>query len=186
MNRFTFDTKKPLGNPNGIRVFVIAIIIMIVFLEFKLLPTTLPKIIHSKERLNVFLYPFLLLIIPVLYPLWKWVNLNVIHHREFLALKKVVQAAQLIDYDNESKLTIFGMRDVVAGVKIFYKKIGNKVEITCYPNGIKNSDRVSQLTDRLEEAFGITVYSVNRELTHTTYLLGDISSNKQEVHENDF
>ena len=79
------------------------------------------------------------------------------------------------------------MREVVAGVKVVYKKLANgNIEIAFYPNGIKNSDRISQLTNRLQEAFDLTVISVDNQLTHTIYVLGDISSNKKEVNDNDF
>ncbi|MCT3322091.1 hypothetical protein [Lactobacillus johnsonii] len=187
MHKFVYDTKKPLGSPTGFRVLAIVIILIITFIYIKLLPTTLPRIIKNEESNNVLFYPFFLLIVPVICPLWKWINFNIIHYKEFYALKKVIQSAQLVDYDDKNKTSIFSMRQVVAGIKVIYEKISNgDIEISFYPNGIKNSDRVRQLTDRLQEAFDLTVISVDNQLTHTTYVLGDISSNKKEVNNDDF
>lgn len=187
MHKFVYDTKKLLGSPNSLRVLTIVIIIVVAFLEFKLLPNTLLRIIKNEESINVLFYPFFLLIVPVICPLLKWINLHVIHYKEFQDLKKVIQSAQLVDYDDKNKTSIFSMRQVIAGAKVMYKKLANgNIEVIFYPNGIKNSDRVSQLTDRLQEAFGLTVISVDKRLTHTTYLLGDISLNKKEVNDNDF
>ncbi len=187
MHKFVYDTKKPLGSPTGFRVLAIVIIFIIALIYIKLLPTTLPRIIKNEESNNVLFYPFFLLIVPVICPLWKWINFNIIHYKKFYALKKVIQSAQLIDYADKNSISIFGMREVIAGVKVVYKKLANgNIEVTFYPNGIKNSDRVSQLTDRLQEAFDLTVISVDNQLTHITYVLGDISSNKKEVHDNDF
>ncbi|MCT7704997.1 hypothetical protein RON43_01760 [Lactobacillus gasseri] len=187
MNRFTYDTKKPLGSPTGFRALAIVMILIITFIYIKLLPTTLPRIVKNEESNNVLIYPFFLLILPIIYPLEKWINLHVIHYKEFQALKKVIQSAQLVDYDDKNKTSIFSIRQVIAGAKVMYKKLANgNIEVTFYPNGIKNSDRVSQLTDRLQEAFGLTVISIDKQLTHTTYLLGYISLNKKEVNDNDF
>ena len=187
MNRFTYDTKKPLGSPTGFRALAIVMILIITFIYIKLLPTTLPRIVKNEESNNVLIYPFFLLILPIIYPLEKWINLHVIHYKEFQALKKVIQSAQLVDYDDKNKTSIFSIRQVIAGEKVMYKKLANgNIEVTFYPSGIKNSDRVSQLTDRLQEAFGLTVISIDKQLTHTTYLLGDISLNKKEVNDNDF
>lgn len=36
--------------------------------------------------------------IPVICPLLKWINLHVIHYKEFQDLKKVIQSSQLIVY----------------------------------------------------------------------------------------
>ena len=141
----------------------------------------------NEESINALIYPLFFFILPVIYPLEKWINLNVIHYKEFQKLKKVIQSAELVDYDDKNKTSIFSMRQVIAGVKVIYEKIGNgDIEISFYPNGIKNSDRVRQLTDRLQEAFDLTVISVDNQLTHTTYVLGDISSNKKEVNNDDF
>lgn len=187
MHKFTYDTKKPLGSPTGLRVLTIVTIIIIALLEFKLLPNTLLRIIKNEESINVLFYPFFLIIVPVICPLWKWINFNIVHYKDFYALKKVIQSAQLIDYADKRNTSIFSIRQVIAGVKVVCRKINNgNIEIIFYPNGIKNSDRVGQLTDRLQEAFGMTVISVDKQLTHTTYLLGDISNNKKEVNNDDF
>ncbi|TVV01409.1 hypothetical protein FOF70_08655 [Lactobacillus gasseri] len=187
MHKFVYDTKKPLGSPTGFRVLAIVMILIITFIYIKLLPTTLPRIIKNEESINILIYPFFLLILPIIYPLEKWINLHVFHYKEFHALKKVIQSAQLIDYADKNSISVFGMREVVAGVKVVYKKLANgNIEIAFYPNGIKNSDRISQLTNRLQEAFDLTVISVDNQLTHTIYVLGDISSNKKEVNDNDF
>lgn len=186
MHKFIFDTKKPLGDPNGFRALTIVIILVIALIEYKLLPNALPKIIKNEESIDILIYPFFFLIISIIYPLCKWINQNIVHHKEFKSLKHVIQSAQLIDYDDKSKTTIWNMRNVIAGVKIVYRETNNGIEITFYPNGIKNSDRVSQLTDRLQEAFDLTVYSVDKQLTHTTYSLGDIDLNKKEVNNDDF
>lgn len=187
MHKFIFDTKKPLGSPTGFRTLELVIILIVAFIEFKLAPSVLYRIIKHEESINVLLYPFLLLILPIVYPVIKWINLNIVHYKEFQALKKVIQSAQLIDYADKNKISIFNLREVVAGVKVVYKKLDNdNIEIIFYPNGIKNSDRINQLTNRLQEAFDLTVISVDNQLTHTTYVLGDISSNKKEVHDNDF
>lgn len=89
MNRFTYDTKKPLGSPTGFRALAIVMILIITFIYIKLLPTTLPRIVKNEESNNVLIYPFFLLILPIIYPLEKWINLHVIHYKEFQALKKV-------------------------------------------------------------------------------------------------
>lgn len=187
MKKIILNTKNPMGNPTGLRIAVLVTTIVIVCVEAKLIPTIVPLFLKGKGNINILLYPLLLYIIPFLYFIWKWINLNIIHFREYRSLKKVIQSAQLIDFDDKNSTSIFGMRKVVAGVKVVYKKLNNgNIEISFYPNGIKNSDRVDKLTDRLQEAFSMTVISINQELTHTTYLLGNISANKREVHDNDF
>lgn len=187
MHKFVYDTKKPLGSPTGFRALAIVMLLIIMFIYIKLLPTTLPRIVMNEESINVLFYSFFLLIVPVIYPLLKWINLHVIHYKEFQALKKVIQSAQLVDYEDKNKTSIFSIRQVIAGAKVMYKQLANgNVEVIFYPDGIKNSDRVGQLTDRLQEAFGMTVLSVNKQLTHTTYLLGNISHNKKEVNNDDF
>lgn len=187
MKKFTLNTKNPVGNPTGLRIAILVTTIVVVCVEFKLLPIVVPQFLHSKGNINVLLYPLLLYIIPFSYPLLEWLNLNFIHHNEYEALKKVIQSAQLVDYIDIEKISILGLRQVIAGVKVTYERLNNcDIEISFYPNGIKNSDRVSQLTERLQEAFGMTVYSVDKQLTHTTYFLGDISLNKKEIDDNDF
>lgn len=186
MKKIILNTKNPMGNPTGLRIAVLVTTIVVVCVEVKLLPTVIPQVLNSKGNANILLYPLLLYIIPFSYPLLKWINLNLFHYSEYRNLKEVIQSSQLIDYD-KNKTSIFNMRKATAGVKVIYKKSDSgKVEISFYPQGIKNSDKIGLLTERLQEAFGMTVYSVDKQLTHTTYFLGDISLNKKEVNDNDF
>lgn len=185
MKTFIYNTKNPLGNPTGLKIVAVGTIVIIVCIEVKLLPIVLPQILKGKGNIDVLLYPLMLDIIPFLYPMTKWINLNLIHYRKYRALQEVVQSAQLVDYD-KNKFSIFNTPKVLAGVKVVCKQSNDNLEITIYPKGIKNSDKVNMLTDRLQEAFGMTVISVNKHLTHTTYSLGNISAKKKELHNDDF
>ncbi|PAB50508.1 hypothetical protein [Lactobacillus johnsonii] len=187
MKKFTLNTKNPLGSPTGLRVALLVITVVVVIIEVKLLPIVMPQVLNGKGNLNILLSPLLLYIIAFSYSLLKWINLNLIHYHEYKSIKKVIQSTQLIDYADKDKISIFGLRQVIAGVKVNYEELNNgNIKISFFANGIKNSERVGSLTERLQEAFGMTVISVNKKLTHTTYLLGDISNNKKEVNNDDF
>lgn len=52
--------------------------------------------------------------IPVICPLWKWINLNLFHYSEYRNLKEVIQSSQLIVY----QLTYNSKQESLSAFKI--------------------------------------------------------------------
>ena len=179
--KFVLDTKKPLGSPSGLRVALGATMLISIAIETQVTPSYI-----TTGNITGLAYPLLINIIPAVYPVGKWINLNIINHREYRALKKIINAKQLVDYGDKSEKTIFGLRKIKYGVKVVYQETDKGVKITFYPNGIKHRDEVAKLGSRLEEAFNMNVLSVDSDLDSTTYMLSDVNHQKMEVREDDF
>lgn len=180
--KLTIDTKKPLGSPNGIRIGIIAGLVCAVWIDTRIAPQ-----VAVTRNYTSLLYPFVILIIPVLYPLFKWIKLNIIHRKVYKALMDIVHAEQLVEYSPDKNKT--GLMDqplVLFGVKIIYEEKDDKVYITFYPRGIKRSDSVRDLGSRLEEALNMNLISKNQTLQYTQYVLSNVESQRTEVNDNDF
>lgn len=92
-------------------------------------------------------------------------------------LRKLAQSAGLVEY-----------RDgVISSSVIFdYVETKNAIKITVYPNGVKNSDRVYQLSQRMSEIFGLTAFIDHEELRAVTYCMLKNDKRGASVNENEF
>lgn len=99
---------------------------------------------------------------------------------------RIINAEQLVDYAPSGQTSIFGQRAVLYGVKVIYEQNDDQIIITFFPRGIKHSDSVQALGDRIQEAFGMSVVERDDELSFSRYVLRDIRNEKMEVSENDF
>lgn len=179
--KLVLDTKKPLGNPNGLKMVLGVTLLSSISLEYKVAPQLI-----STKNYTALIYPFLLNIIPLVYPCWKWINLHVINHKIYKKLMRVVHSEQLIDYADKKETTTFDERKVVYGVKLVYEKTTEGTYITVYPNGIKHSDATRALNSRLEETFNMNVLSVDNQLSYTRYLLRSVGKQQMRVTEDAF
>lgn len=183
LKKFTLDTKKPFGDPNALRIGAFGTLIIIILIDGQL---GLNRIVNYKN-VHGFLYPFLLLIIPLSYPTLSWVKLHIINRKDYNKLMQVVHSERLIDYsENKQARDPFNQRKVIAGVKIVYEETYAGIYLTFYPRGIRNSNGARTLNRRLEELFGLSVIGVNNQLTHTTYLLSNVQKQNYEVIDSDF
>lgn len=179
--KIVLDTKKPLGNPNGIRLILGTTLIGSIAVEIQIAPQAI-----STKNLTMLIYPLLINIIPLGYPCWKWVNLHIINYKIYKQLMSIVHSEQLIDYGDKKETTTFNERKVVYGVKLVYEESTDGTYITVYPNGIKHSDATQTLNSRLEETFNMNVLSVDHQLSYTRYLLRDVDKQQIGVTDNAF
>lgn len=180
--KIILDTKKPLGNPTGLRIMLGSTLILSIGVETQVAPH-----IIANGNTAALLYPLAINIIPLIYPISKLVKLRLVNYKKYNALMKIVHSEQLIDYDTSRKETsTFNQKKVLYGVKIILEEISDGLRITFYPNGIKHSDKVKELGSRLEEAFKMNVLSVDSNLDYTTYVLRNVEHQKMGVTNNDF
>ena len=198
--KLVLDTKKPLGNPNSLKMVTMLTLALSIGVEYKVAPHLL-----SSGNYTALVYPLLLNIIPLGYPAWKWIKLHIIDYKIYKRLMSIVHSEQLIDYGdkketttfNERKVvygvklvyeetTTFNERKVVYGVKLVYEETTDGTYITVYPNGIKHSDATQALNSRLEETFNMNVLSVDHQLSYTKYLLRDVDKQQMGVTDNAF
>ena len=174
--RLVLDTKKPLGNPSGLKMAEGVTLLLSIEVEYKVAPNLL-----STGNYTALAYLFLVTIIPLGYPCWKWINLHIINHKIYKRLMSIIHSEQLIDYADKKETTTFNERKVEYGVKIIYEETSEGIYITVYPNGIKHSDATQTLNSRLEETFNMNVLSVDHQLSYTRYLLRDIDKQQMKV-----
>lgn len=174
--RLVLDTKKPLGNPSGLKMAEGVTLLLSIAVEYKVAPNLL-----STGNYTALAYPFLVNIIPLGYPCWKWINLHIINYKIYKRLMSIIHSEQLIDYADKKETTTFNERKVEYGVKIIYEETSEGIYITVYPNGIKHSDVTQTLNSRLEETFNMNVLSVDHQLSYTRYLLRDIDKQQMKV-----
>ena len=174
--RLVLDTKKPLGNPSGLKMAEGVTLLLSIAVEYKVAPNLL-----STGNYTALAYPFLVNIIPLGYPCWKWINLHIIKYKIYKRLMSIIHSEQLIDYADKKETTTFNERKVEYGVKIIYEETSEGIYITVYPNGIKHSDATQTLNSRLEETFNMNVLSVDHQLSYTRYLLRDIDKQQMKV-----
>lgn len=84
------------------------------------------------------------------------------------------------------KTTTFNEKEVEYGVKIIYEETLEGIYLTFYPNGIKHSDAIQTLNNRLEETFNMNVLSVDHQLSYTKYLLRDVDKQQMGVTDDAF
>ncbi|QYN55651.1 cell division protein FtsK [Lactobacillus panisapium] len=181
--KLTLDTKKPLGNPIGLKVETFATLIIIIGVEGQLV---FRHIVNYKNLYGL-LYPFLLLIIPLSCPTWKWIKWHFLNREVYNILIQIIRSENLIDYsENKEQRDPFNQRKVIAGVKIVYEEKNNEICLTFYPRGIKNNNAVKTLSQRLEELFNLSVSGVDNQRTYTKYLMSDVSAQSYSVTDYDF
>lgn len=181
IKKLVLDTKNPLGNPNGVKMALGVTLLSSIGLEYKVAPQFI-----NAGNYTALAYPFLINIIPLGYPCWKWVNLHIVNYKIYKQLMNIVHSEQLIDYGDKKETTTFGERKVEYGVKIVYEETAEGTYITVYPNGIKHSDATQTLNSRLEETFNMNVLSVDHQLSYTRYLLRNVDKQKMGVTEDAF
>lgn len=179
--KLVLDTKKPLGNPNGLKMATGATLLLSIAVEYKVAPQ-----IICTGNFTALAYPFLINIIPLGYPCWKWINLHIVNYKIYKQLMSIAHSEQLIDYADKKKTTTFNERKVEYGIKIIYEEASEGTYITVYPNGIKHSDATQTLNSRLEETFNMNVLSVDHQLSYTRYLLRDVDKQQMGVTDNAF
>lgn len=179
--KLVLDTKKPLGNPNSLKMVTMLTLALSIGVEYKVAPHLL-----SSGNYTALVYPLLLNIIPLGYPAWKWIKLHIIDYKIYKRLMSIVHSEQLIDYGDKKETTTFNERKVVYGVKLVYEETTDGTYITVYPNGIKYSDATQALNSRLEETFNMNVLSVDHQLSYTKYLLRDVDKQQMGVTDNAF
>lgn len=179
--KLVLDTKKPLGDPNGLKMAVGVTLVASMGIEYKVAPHLL-----TSSNYTALAYPFLINIIPLGYPCWKWINLHIVNYKIHKQLMSIVHWEQLIDYGDKKETSTFNERKVEYGVKIIYEETSEGTYITVYPNGIKHSDATQTLNNRLEETFNMNVLSVDHQLSYTRYLLRDVDKQQMGVTDNAF
>lgn len=179
--KLVLDTKKPLGNPNSLKMVTMSTLALSIGVEYKVAPHLL-----SSSNYTALVYPLLLSIIPLGYPAWKWINLHIVNYKIYRQLMNIVHSEQLVDYADNKKTTTFNERKVEYGVRIIYEETSEGIYITVYPNGIKHSDATQTLNNRLEETFNMNVLSVDHQLSYTRYLLRDVDKQQMGVTDNAF
>lgn len=183
LRKLVYDTKKPLGDPNGVKMGTLFVVAIVLVLEKKLLESG-----KVAWRSPLLFWPFLLLIIPVFFPVSKWVSQHIVYRDVYKKLDEVAHSSSLIDYES-SKVGPgpMGSKMVIAGVRFIYEENEDRsITITVYPRGIKNSDRCSQLTNRFQEMFNSAIYSVDTTYDHTTYKLADVRKQRLNVYDMSF
>lgn len=179
--KVVLDTKKPLGNPNGLKMAMVPTLALSIGVEYKVAPHLL-----SSGNYTALAYPFLLNIIPLSYPCWKWIDLHIINYKIWKRLMSIVHSEQLIDYAEKKETTTFNEKKVEYGVKIIYEETLEGIYLTFYPNGVKHSDAIQNLNSRLEETFNMNVLAVDHQLSYTRYLLRDVDKQQTGVTDDAF
>lgn len=100
--RLVLDTKKPLGNPSGLKMAEGVTLLLSIAVEYKVAPNLL-----STGNYTALAYPFLVNIIPLGYPCWKWINLHIINYKIYKRLMSIIHSEQLIDYADKKETTTF-------------------------------------------------------------------------------
>lgn len=96
--KIILDIKKPLGNPNGLKMALVSTLALSIGIEYKIAPHLL-----SSGNYTALAYPLLLNIVPLSYPCWKWIDLHIINYKIWKRLMSIVHSEQLIDYAEKKK-----------------------------------------------------------------------------------
>ncbi len=96
--KLVLDTKKPLGNPNSLKMVTMSTLALSIGVEYKVAPHLL-----NSGNYTALVYPLLLNIIPLGYPACKWIKLHVIDYKIYKRLMSIVHSEQLIDYEIKKK-----------------------------------------------------------------------------------
>lgn len=177
---FVLDTKNPLGNPSGIRVSLCGAILATIAAEAKI-----AKSITIFGRTDLFIFPLFILILPMIYPMKKWFDLNIKNRKICQPLMEVVTAEQLVDYEKD-QTTVFGIRKVKNGVLIKVNEDDYNIHLQFIPRGIKRSDAVYDLTQRLTEAFNMTAEPEDGPKNAACYRLVKTAKQQIKVTNDDF
>lgn len=89
IKKLVLDTKNPLGNPNGVKMALGVTLLSSIGLEYKVAPQFI-----NAGNYTALAYPFLINIIPLGYPCWKWVNLHIVNYKIYKQLMNIVHSEQ--------------------------------------------------------------------------------------------
>lgn len=124
--KLVLDTKKPLGNPNSLKMVTMSTLALSIGVEYKVAPHLL-----SSGNYTALVYPLLLNIIPLGYPAWKWIKLHVIDYKIYKRLMSIVHSEQLIDYVEKKETTIFNEKKLNMASRSSMKKLQRVFTLLC-------------------------------------------------------
>lgn len=85
--------------------------------------------------------------IPVICPLWKWINLNLFHYSEYRNLKEVIQSSQLIVYQltyNSKNRKAFRLLQLLQRVDFNNANADDNLKISVPYNDLTNTSEFSE------------------------------------------
>lgn len=116
---------------------------------------------------------------------WKIIYLRIIHRNIFLNLRRIANAAQLVDYDQRRR-TVDNRAEVVQSAIFDYYETREQITLAIWPNGIQNSDKVEKLAKLLSVTFNTLMARVNSNRMDCVVYRGYKNNGQLRVDNNDF
>ena len=128
----------------------------------------------------------LLLLIPVdIFLSRNLIKFRIIHREVYLKLRKVVNAAQLIDYDQRRR-TVDNHAEIIQSAIFDYFETQEQITLIIRPNGIQNSDKVEKLAKLLSTTFNTPMVRINSHRMDCVVYRGYKDDGQLRINNDDF
>lgn len=135
--------------------------------------------------IDLSLKPLLILPAFLIIPIWQVIYVQLVHRDVYLKLRKIANAAQLIDYDQRRR-TWNNRAEIVQSAIFDYIESKEQITVFIWPNGIQRSDKVEKLAKLLSTTFNTSMARINSYRMDCVVYCGYKTEGRLKVDNGDF